>query len=141
MTDESQEKLWEVKVQRMYRNHLIEWRPLVTDLELIVSHIDQMEGLFGTAPPMGGSTGSARPVQAQASRPTASPEQSSAEYQPGMTLYCPEHEGTKLIQTKAQWQVYDEIDGQSVPAKYFCPGEENGTGANHSLWRRDGIPG
>ena len=74
-------------------------------------------------------------------RPTAPPEQPSAEYQPGMTLYCPEHEGVKLIQTKAQWQVYDEIDGQSVPAKYFCPGEENGTGANHSLWRRDGIPG
>ena len=140
MTDESQEKLWEVKVQRMYRNHLIEWRPLVTDLELIVSHIDQMEGLFGTAPPMGGSTGSARP--AQESRPTASPEekQSFADQQ-GVTLYCPEHEGIQLKETLPKWQEYDNIDGQQVPAKYYCSKDDNGTGSNHNVWRSHAIVG
>tara|TARA_R110000751_G_scaffold20837_3_gene60635 strand:- start:9044 stop:9463 length:420 start_codon:yes stop_codon:yes gene_type:complete len=139
MTDEAQEKLWEVKIQRIFRNHLIEWRPLVTDLEKIIPHIEQMEGLFGTAPPMGGSSGTARP--AQASRPTASPEQPSTANQQGMTLYCPEHEGIQLRESLAKYQVYDEVDGQQIAAKYYCPKDDNGTDQNHNVWRSQAIVG
>lgn len=53
----------------------------------------------------------------------------------GSGLWCPDHDGVELVESKAEYQTYDDVDGQQVPAKFFCPGESNGTGSNHSVWR------
>jgi len=62
--------------------------------------------------------------------------------QNGTGLYCPDHEGVQLIESAAQYQTYDEgPDGEPIPAKFFCPGRENGTGKNHSVWRSKAVVG
>ena len=54
----------------------------------------------------------------------------------GSGLFCPDHQRIELIQSADQYQEWDDgPNGEKVPAKFFCPGKENGTGRNHSIWR------
>lgn len=53
----------------------------------------------------------------------------------GTGLWCPEHDSVQLVESLAKYQTYDDVDGVQLPAKFFCPGKENGTGQNHQVWR------
>jgi hypothetical protein len=50
----------------------------------------------------------------------------------GTGLFCGEHPNVEVIETKREWQEYDE-DGN--PDKFFCPGDQNGQ-KTHSVYRR-----
>ncbi len=79
----------------------------------------------------------APPVQQQ---PPAAPQRpQGGQQRPPSGLLCTQHH-TMLVESIAKYQEYDEVDGQQVPAKFFCPGDKNGTGANHSVWRSQAIP-
>jgi hypothetical protein len=56
-------------------------------------------------------------------------------------LFCPEHPSVQLVQSKPLYQKYDTDPetGADIPAAYFCPGQANGTGSNHSVWRRNAL--
>ena len=70
---------------------------------------------------------------APADRQPARPQQGGKR---GSGLFCPDHTRIELIQSADQYQQWDEgPSGEKVAAKFFCPGKENGTGRNHSIWR------
>jgi hypothetical protein len=55
----------------------------------------------------------------------------------GSGAYCPEHPNVEAIPSKGIYAKFEEDEfGNEVQANYFCPGAENGTGKNHTLWRR-----
>ena len=58
-----------------------------------------------------------------------------------ITGFCPDHPRSKALPSIAKYQEieFDE-EGNEKYSKYFCSGKDNGTGKNHSLWRRQVIP-
>lgn len=51
--------------------------------------------------------------------------------------YCPDHPGVKALPSIPRYQEVEmDEEGYERYAKYFCPGQENGTGANHNLYAR-----
>lgn len=78
------------------------------------------------------ATPRATPRQAPRGRPAAGLD-------PDLIIHgnCPEH-GVPARPSNLQYQEIEMSDtGDERYAKYFCPGQENGTGANHSLWARE----
>ena len=51
--------------------------------------------------------------------------------------FCPEHPGVAALPSIPRYQEVEMgEDGYERYAKYFCPGQENGTGRNHNLYAR-----
>ena len=78
------------------------------------------------------------PESQDAQRGRQEPRQGGS--RPSSGLLCPTHH-IGLVETIAKYQEYDDgPNGEKVPAKFFCPGKENGTGQNHSVWRSQAVP-
>ena len=72
--------------------------------------------------------------RSQATRPQGAPATRQH-----TSLYCAEH-NVELVLSAAKYQTYDEgPNGERVPAKFFCPGDRNGTGANHTVYRSRAV--
>lgn len=70
-------------------------------------------------------------------RPAPRPAARAAAPRAGSGLYCPEHTNVEAVPSKKEYARFEEDEyGNQVQANYFCPGEQNGTGKNHQLWRR-----
>jgi hypothetical protein len=51
--------------------------------------------------------------------------------------FCPDHPNVAALPSIPKYQEVEMgEDGYERYAKYFCPGKENGTGANHNLYAR-----
>lgn len=55
-------------------------------------------------------------------------------------LFCPDHPRVELVQSIDKYQKWDEgPNGSRIPAAFFCPGKENGTGTNHTIYRSKAV--
>jgi hypothetical protein len=56
--------------------------------------------------------------------------------------FCPDHPNVAALPSIPKYQEVEMgEDGYERYAKYFCPGKENGTGANHNLYARQLVAG
>lgn len=97
--------------------------------------------LMPAQPAVAGSQQAAQPAQATgtASAPPRQAAPRGGQQKRGSGLFCPDHPSIELLQSAEQYQEYDEVDGERLPAKFFCPGKANGTGKNHSVWRSKAV--
>lgn len=79
----------------------------------------------------------------QAPQRAAPAAQSARQRAPGeVTGFCPQHDGVRVLPSIQKfWRIEMDDEGNEVLANYFCPGNDNGTGANHTVWRREIVRG
>jgi hypothetical protein len=90
------------------------------------------------------STAMRRPVAPQ--RQAAPPRRAAAApaLDPNLIVegFCPDHPNVAALPSIPRYQEVEMgEDGYERYAKYFCPGKENGTGANHNLYARQLVAG
>lgn len=85
------------------------------------------------------ANGRAQAPSRQAPRPARAPQ--GLDPQLIVEGYCPEHDGVKARPSILKYQEIETDDeGYERYAKYWCPGQENGTGQNHNLYARQLLP-
>lgn len=88
---------------------------------------------FGAADPV-------RQVEAQ-QRPQEGQQRESQPERGLVQGLCPQH-NVRVQPSIVKYRKYEMDDeGNEVLANYFCPGKENGTGTNHTVWRREIVSG
>lgn len=79
------------------------------------------------------------PARAAQPRPAARSARANSDLDPDLIVQgnCPEH-GVAAAPSILKYQEIEMSDeGEERYAKYFCPGQHNGTGKNHPLWARE----
>lgn len=97
-----------------------DWRAVMASVKAIE---DTYKAVFN------GSAPSAPQAEPAPARPT-----------PSGSLFCPDHPQVALVQSADKFQEWDEgPNGERIAAKFFCPGDKNGVGKNHSVWRSKAV--